>query len=319
MSFVALLLLAAGCKDEPKAPADPLDDPWVDGIDDELAAAEEATPAAEVPGGDINPAAEAIEPEAAEAADEEVAQPEEAEGPAGEEPAAEADTPAEPAPEATSAARPKAGKPKPADPTPAEPAAAANEPSEGAEPEAPSQTPSEAEPAPAVEPAPAPEPKKPPEPAPFTFADFNGKYRYVGGDGQRKALEQAIEAAAEQLSLVIRKIGRNRLTDTNPIDPSIEIIVTGDKVKTIFSKSGFDAECQIDGPTISYTSKKGKKLKVRVRKSGNKLVQSIADSDGTKTTVFVLSKDRKRLTVHHKVTSDRLDTPMTYKLSFARQ
>mgnify|MGYP000453744916 CR=1 FL=1 len=313
-----LLLPGSGCKDEPKAPADPLDDPWVDGIDEELGADEPAEVAAAKVEAPENAAPQA-EPDAEKddppAADEGAAEPEPAEEPTKEDVVAKAEARPEPAAKKPAASAKKPAKPSTPEPSPAEPAAPTKDANE--EPEA--ETPPEAEPAPAVEPAPAPAPTKPPEPAPFTIADFNGKYRYVGGDRQRKALEQAIETAAEQLNVVIRKIGRKRLTETNPIDPSLEIIVTADKVKTIFSKSGFDAECKVDGPTISYTNKKGKKLKVRVRRSKNKLVQSIADSDGVKTTVFVLSKDRSRLTVHHKVTADRLDSPMTYKLSYARK
>jgi len=298
-----LFLPAVACKDEPPAPADPLEDPWVDAIDEELPADAPAVPAdAEAPAEQEAPAA------AAPPADAEVGEaPAEPQAAAVEEEPEEA--PAEPeAKVARKAASPKAE-------TPTEPAAVEPEaPAEEPEAEAPADTPAEVEPAAPPKPAP-----KPPEPAPFTIADFSGTYRYVGGDSQRKALEQAIEDAAQQLSVVIRNIGRKRLTESNPIDPSLQFVVTGDKVKIIFSKSGFDAECQVDGPTISYKSPKGNNYKVRIRQSKNKLVQSISDSDGMKTTVYVLSDDRKRLTVHHKITADRLDTPMTYKLSFVRK
>lgn len=300
-----LVLPGAGCKDEPAAPADPLDDPWVDGLDEELAADEpvEAAPAP-IEGAPENAAPPTANAEPAEPA----AVPAAANPPT--------DKPVDDQPLAKAPAKGKRSTAKKSpDPSTPEVAESTEAPSEPSQPE-PSPDPT---PAPAVEPAPTPTPVTPPTPPPLTVADFGGKYRYVGGERQRKALEQAIEGAAQELSLVIRKIGRKRLTETNPIDPGLELVVTGDRVKTIFSKSGFDAECTVDGPTVSYTSKKGKKLKVRIRQSKNKLVQSISDSDGMKTTVFVLSKDRKRLTVHHKVTADRLDSPMTYKLSYARQ
>lgn len=308
-----LLLQSAGCKDEPPTPADPLDDPWVDGLDEEIAA-DEPAPAApanvEAPAAPAPPVPAAGPPEDStppnpDAAPEQPAAEDEAPVPA-KTPTNKPATDKAPS-KAPAKETPKAEPPEPDTP---EPAKAAEAPSEPAQPE----PEPEVAPTPKIDPAPTP-----PTPPPLTVADFAGKYRYVGGERQRKMLEQAIEGAAQELSIVIRKIGRKRLTETNPIDPTLEIVVTGDRVKTIFSKSGFDAECKVDGPSVSYTSKKGKKLKVRIRQSKNKLVQSIADSDGVKTTVFVLSKDRKRLTVHHKVTADRLDSPMTYKLSYTRQ
>lgn len=175
------------------------------------------------------------------------------------------------------------------------------------------------EPVAAIDPAPAPaEPAKPAAPPPITFADYAGSYRFSGGSAQQAALTQAIEDAVMQLSMAIRGIGRKRLTNTNPIDNKLDIVVTGDKVQTIF-ESGFDAECTIEGGTVHWTSKKGDKYKVRVRKKDTKIVQVIEGEDGVKTTVFVLSADKQTLTVHHKITADRLDVPMTYKLTYKRK
>lgn len=309
---LGVLVFAPACKDEVDAPVeDPLDDPWVDAIDsgsDPVAAAEpagedtaevalEAAPASAETGPAALEGEGAVEGEG------------EGEGEAAPELAAKSDAVAK---SGAAAKAPSAAEDSPSE---AAPSAAEDSPSEVAEAaEAPAPV--------AIDPAPAAEPAKPAEPAeppPITVADFEGKYRYVGGSAQRKALEQAIEKAVQQLAAVIRGIGRRRLTNTNPIDSGIEIVVNGDKVKTIFSNSGFDAEAKIDGPTISWTSDKGEKYKVRLRKGKNKIVQIIAGKDGVKTTVFVLSKDRQRLTVHHKVSSDRLKTPMTYKLSFKRK
>lgn len=178
---------------------------------------------------------------------------------------------------------------------------------------------SEAEmPAPVIEPAPAPVESKPVAAPAITYVDFAGDYRYSGGSAQRADLAQAIEDAVLQLAMPIRGIGRKRLTNTNPIDDKLEIVITGDKVQTIF-ESGFDAECTIDGGTVHWTSKKNDKYKVRVRKKDSKIVQVIEGEDGVKTTVFVLSSDKQTLTVHHKITADRLEVPMTYKLSYKRK
>jgi hypothetical protein len=297
------LLALGGCKSElDDSPlADPIEDPWVEGIDsgaEPAAASELLTPEAlalaepETPG----------EPEA-------LAEPEappvdvDAQAPAPAEPEAPASVLATPSAKPASAA---AGSPA------AEPPAAADE-REPVVDAAPTPTP-----APAAEPAVVAEKPKPAPPPPITPADFQGKYRFTGGSSQRKDLEQAIEAAAQQLSAAIRGIGRKRLTKTNPIDDTLEIVVAGDKLTTIF-ETGFDATCVIDGPTIHWSNNKGEKYKVRARQKGEKLIQIIQGDDGVKTTVFVLSADKQRLTVHHKITADRLPEPMTYRLSYSRR
>ena len=116
---------------------------------------------------------------------------------------------------------------------------------------------------------------------------------------------------------IIRGIARKRLTKTNPLDDSVAIAVVGEQVTTTFA-SGFNPSATLGGGPISWTSKKGDLYKVRVKQQGSKLIQIIGGEDGVKTTVFVLSADRSRLTVHHKITAERLSAPMTYKLSYVR-
>ncbi|NVB39103.1 hypothetical protein G6O69_14765 [Pseudenhygromyxa sp. WMMC2535] len=301
---------------------EPLEDPWVAALgsegDDAFAEAE-IDPAAEA--GELA-AAEAGEAEAGEAAAAEAGEAEAggevAAAEAGE--AAEGDAaaaePAAPSVAATADAQPRSAT--------AEKTGDADEPSGATEAvaAAPAEpTPSAEEPAAVASAAPAatkpaaePEPAKP---APITLADFDGSYKYVGGSKQREGLEKAIEEAVLQLNAAIRGIGRRRLTKTNPIPTGLDISVNGTKLKTAFS-SGFDPECNVGSSAVTWSNGKDS-YKVKVVQKGSKLVQVIVGEDGVKTTVYVLSADRQRLTVHHKISSDRLQTPMTYRLSYARK
>jgi len=317
---LALSLSVSACRDkDDDAPlADPLDDPWVNAIEaedeDEPAGAEVGAVAVADPNG-AGEGAPALEPA-----------PEPAEGGesgVGVDPEADPDpgaggpgpTTAKGAGSGTKSPNGKSGSGDSGKAEPAPDSGDSGDPgalAEGTEPAA------EPEPIPAVAPAAEPEPK-PVVPAGPTLADFNGKYRFSGGSTQRGQLEDAIDEAAGQLAAVIRGIGRRRLTKTNPIDDNLEIKIVGDTVQTIF-QTGFDAKCTIDGPTVSWTNAKGDKTyKVRVRRNKNKLVQIIRGEDGVKTSVFVLSKDGQKLTVHHKIDADRLDDPMTYRLSYKRK
>lgn len=293
----ASLCLAIGCKAEldDKPAADPLDDPWVDAIEDEAPATAVAV------GGEAPPASAGVGATSV-ATTALVAEPDPL------------------APNGVVASPTTAGTPGTSNK--ANPAASANGQPVAVDPAAPVDPGAPIDPAaPAVAPtpaAPAAQPAAPAAPAALVLTDLAGSYRYSGGSAQRENLAAAIETAAEQLPAAIRGIGRKRLTKTNPIDDSLDIVFTGDSVQTIFG-TGFDAECVVDGGTVHWTSKNNDKYKVRVRAKGSKLVQIIEGEDGVKTTVFVLSADRQKLTVHHKIDADRLDEDMTYSLSYSRK
>lgn len=167
--------------------------------------------------------------------------------------------------------------------------------------------------------APAPTPTPAPAPAPITSADFDGRFHYVGGQSQRAQVAAAIEATVDSLPLMFRSIARKRLTQANPIDATLDIRVRDGDIRTSFA-SGFSVSCPLDGPAVRARSTDGQKLDVRMRSQGTKLVQQIKSrsSTGAGKVVFVLSQDRRKLTVHHEVSSPRLPVPVRYSLSYVR-
>lgn len=295
------LLLSSSCKDDDKPVADPLEDPWVDGLEaiDEQPNAEPNT-GEPVAAGSQDPSLAELGslPEAQPAADL-LATPSAAEP--------------EPEPEPASAhALAGTGKSPTAPATAPEPPTAETQAVDGPVP-AP-------EPASTVEPTPTPEPTpaKPASPPPITRADFHGSYRYAGGSSQRNDLAAGIEATVDALNGAIQGIARRRLTATNPLDSTVDIVVAGDDVTTTF-ESGFNASCVIDGATANARDIEGGKLRVRLRWKDGKLIQQMEGNGGARTIVYVLSADRKTLTVHHKITSDRLPVPLIYRLSYSRK
>lgn len=174
------------------------------------------------------------------------------------------------------------------------------------------------EPAPAAEPAPEPEPPKPAPPPPITMADYTGTWVFSGGAGQKQKLAQAIEDAAQQVPGIIRGIARKRLTKTQILETPVKIKVSGDQVTFNWQTSGNSMVATIDGPT-STMKYSGDKYKVKVRSKGSKLITTFMASDATKTIVYVLKDDRKRMTVYHRLVADQLDTPVTFSFSYRRQ
>ena len=318
----ASLWLVAGCKDEleGKVAADPLEDPWVASLD-----TGEEEPG-ELPGEAAGELAEAegnatANPDPALAMAEEPSADTEGAVEAGEAPAqaGEAVATAEAGPSADPKANPGGGS-KAGTPTPSSP---------GAPTPADSPAPSEAEPAPtpatpattpAANPTPTPsaEPAKPAAPPPLTFADYQGNFRYSGGSTQRDARDAALEVTVGALASAIRGIARKRLLATNPIENTLDITVSGDKVTTTY-ESGVTISCVVDGGTSDSKDIEGNKLRARLRWNKGKLVQHMEGKGGARTIVYALSSDRKKLTVHTKITSDRLPEPLVYKMSYTRK
>jgi hypothetical protein len=149
------------------------------------------------------------------------------------------------------------------------------------------------------------------------MADYNGTFRFSGGAAQRQGLEEAIEFGASQVAGIIRGIARKRLTKTQIIDDEIKMSVVGDKITFNWS-NGSTMTCVIGGPKVSM-SFKGDTYLGRVLEKGSKMIVVFDAPDAVKTLVYVLSADRQKLTVHHKLDADQLSEPVTFKLSYTRK
>lgn len=179
-------------------------------------------------------------------------------------------------------------------------------------------------PADAPAPAPASEAPKPATPAreepppPPPQQRLAGTWTYVGGESQRTRLGEAIEAAVQQLNPVIRGIGRKRLTESNKIRESITITVDGDRVTTIFV-AGRPVSGTLGGPAFDWTNDEGKTIKVRFTLVKGRLVQDFTDKDGARRNTFTVDASGDKLNLSVTISSDRLDTPMKYALSYRRK
>lgn len=303
---LGLLLSLPGCKDklEDLPDIDPIDDPWIDNIDE----GEELT--AEVPADPTAPPTEVAPTPAPGELAVAVADPNADPNAAGTPDAATAET-AKLGGASVPTSKPKSGNVADSSSPSADPAAPVD-------PAAPAAEPAPAEPAPAVEPTPEAAPVKPAPPPPITMADFGGTYRFTGGSAQEQALAEAIEFGANQVAGIIRGVARKRLTKTQIIEDPVTLTITGDTAKFHWGTTGEGMTCVIDGPTTTM-SYGGDKYKARCRQKDGKLITSFQAPDATKTIVYVLTSDRKNLTAHHKLVADQLSEPVTFKVSYTRK
>lgn len=316
---VALLACGDAPPPAPAAVPEEFDDPFAD---EEPAKAPPAAPvvaaATPVPGDSPVTADPAAAPAPADPAAPIAAPQDPAAAPiaAPQDPAAAAATP--PAPAATTpdpgkpAAKKTAKPPVPSSaPAPKDSPAPPPTPAPPAEP-APAPTPA---PAPVAEPAPPPAPTPPPEPPQRRFA---GTFKFSGGEAQRQNLETAIEAAAQQLSAIIRPIGRKRLRESNPIREQITIAVDGERVSTTFA-AGRTVTGTLGGPSVPWTSDSGKPVQVAFSMVKGRLVQVYTADDGGRRSVYTLDDTGDKLTLSVTITSERLTEPLKYALTYKRQ
>ena len=159
-----------------------------------------------------------------------------------------------------------------------------------------------------------PAPATPPAPAQDRFV---GTYKFAGGDAQRQALTDAIEAAAQELNALIRPIGRKRLTEANPIRDQITIAVDGDRVTTTFAP-GRTVTGTLGGAAVAWTSDSGKPVNVAFSLVKGRLVQTFTADDGGRRSVYTLDDAGDKLTLSITVTSERLTNPLKYALTYRR-
>jgi hypothetical protein len=146
-------------------------------------------------------------------------------------------------------------------------------------------------------------------------AAFDKNYRYSGGEKGRKAVEAAIDAATEDMNALIRGIARKKLRDVNRIIPTLGFSLDGDPLRASYI-DGHLAESPASGKTVDWVNQFGDTVNLSQRVTGNKLVQVISDSNGSRRNVYRFSEDGSRLTMYVTIEASRLPTPVKYQLSY---
>lgn len=145
---------------------------------------------------------------------------------------------------------------------------------------------------------------------------FDGAYVFDGGQKQRDGVGEAIEASVAAINPIVRKLGRERLQETNPVPKHLSIQVEDHAVAILFDGEGHNAK--LDGTPLEAKSSEGK-VKVSHRMRGPKLTELLDGVGGDRHNDFKLSADGARLTVRVKITSSHLPVPVEYDLTYKRK
>ncbi len=145
---------------------------------------------------------------------------------------------------------------------------------------------------------------------------LQGLFRPTPGPGNAQRRDEGITRAVDALFLLIRPMARSRITDANPVFPTVRIAF-------------YDGLIDVATPPVSARSPEtGARATVRgLDGETNQLVQTFTSDAlvqtswreaGSRTTRFVPSADGQRLTLHVQIRSERLPVPVRYTMSYAR-
>ena len=148
---------------------------------------------------------------------------------------------------------------------------------------------------------------------------YVGTYRYVGGDAEIEALDEAIDEVVSQMNFFIRGIARRRLRAPNL--PSKEVTISIEDDEICIDRPGQPkVSAPANGKPITWRHPDdGDVFEVRhgIDEDGV-LYQRFKGERSVSRNRFVLSEDGKDLTIHTEIIADRLPAPLRFKMSYQR-
>jgi len=156
-----------------------------------------------------------------------------------------------------------------------------------------------------------------PDPA---LARYAGDYAYVGGDEGIAALDRAIDQVVDQMNFFIRGIARRRLRAPNLPSKAVSIVLENGQIR-IDRPGQPSVSAPADGASITWRHpNNGDIFQVShgIDEEGV-LYQRFEGEQSISRNRFVLSQGEKRLTIHTKITADRLPAPLSFDMSYERR
>lgn len=156
------------------------------------------------------------------------------------------------------------------------------------------------------------------QPAPHPVVErYEGRYENRASDGGASIIKEAIDSGTRSMRRVRRNVARRRLRAVNPPVPSLIIAPNGEGVRIDYEGSRANRTPRL-GVFAENRSAAGGKVDVRHDVVGGRLHETYRQKDGGAVNVFLLSRDRRELSLVVTVESGRLPKPIVYELEFLR-
>jgi ABC-type glycerol-3-phosphate transport system substrate-binding protein len=147
-------------------------------------------------------------------------------------------------------------------------------------------------------------------------SEFNGNYVISQETKATKEIAAAIETAIADMSFVARPFARKALLEGNKATKAIGIHAKKDQVSIKFGTK-VEVTTPLDGKKITWTNKdNGEQHKVFTQVKGDRLVQAFNGPNGIRINTFVLSKNKKKLTMNVTISSGKLPDDVMYSLHY---
>jgi len=145
---------------------------------------------------------------------------------------------------------------------------------------------------------------------------LQGMFRVAPGSSNQASRDAGIGRAVDALFLLIRPIATSRITDANPVFPSVRIAFYDGLIDV--ATPPVAARSPEDGGTRTTRGLDGETNQLIQSFTSDALVQRTWTDAGSRTTRFVPSDDGQRLTLHIQIRSPRLPVPVRYTMAYAR-
>jgi hypothetical protein len=145
---------------------------------------------------------------------------------------------------------------------------------------------------------------------------IDGKYRFVGGEKEQKALEDAIEKVVQEMLFIKRPIARGRLKDRNKIAVAWSFATAGGQIKST-AEGIMSWSSPENGAPADVKTSTGDDAKLTQKMSDNKLTQIFTTKEGKREDIFTLAADGT-LTLSVVLTSEQLPIPLQYTLTYKK-
>ena len=151
-----------------------------------------------------------------------------------------------------------------------------------------------------------------------TLARFAGSWRWIGGPGELRALDDAIEVCVKQMNLFIRPIARHRIR--KPLQPSPEIvlsIVPGPSL-SISRPDRPTIAIPTSGQQVRWRDPGGDWFLMSLGVDNGVLQQRFEGTSSISFNSYILDPTGYYLTVHTRIVSKRLPAPIEFDTTYQK-
>lgn len=154
-------------------------------------------------------------------------------------------------------------------------------------------------------------------PSAFAFPNISAEFEAVGGiQAHQKKVNAAIEKSAKQFNFLVRGLARNRLKETNPVYGTIHVDYQQPPILRMASEEASLALSGVHLEAHPFTTPKGESVTVDQAIGPSHIQRTFYTKTGRRSVTYVLNESHTELKLTVSVSSEYMDTDLTYELVY---